>query len=277
MTAQVPPALAPFFPRSPDAPILEALAVALLGGGLAHYIEADGRRAALGICVVLGWAALASAYGHKRERMRERAWSVLASRYCLSHLGFLPAEPPRRLDHAEPGKGPYAKLEALSARLPELNRVPGALRAAVDAEASLVADEAIVALGGEGGGAKEPQLRRAYVLLAQLVHSYANGHKVVWPREGEGGEGPGLAGSKAGAKAGAEEGAKAEEAGEGTAAGAATAASAALLIPGQLAVPFHFVCGQLGLPPVLTAVGTDCWNWTLEREAAGGGGGELLR
>ncbi len=75
-------------------------------------------------------------------------------------------------------------------------------------------------------------LQRAYVLLGQLVHSYAHGADQRCTSNAD--------------------------------ALRVIPRSDHVVIPGPLAVPFHYVCESLGLPPVLTAAATDLWNWTVD-------------
>ena len=67
-------------------------------------------------------------------------------------------------------------------------------------------------------------LRRAYVLLGQLVHGYCFASA----------DAPGPA---------------------------PPPTDGLLRVPPQLAKPWHQVCDRLGLPCVLTAIGVDAWNW----------------
>ncbi|CAJ1428051.1 unnamed protein product [Effrenium voratum] len=78
------------------------------------------------------------------------------------------------------------------------------------------------------------RLRRAYVLLGSLAHSYVHRQAVPWhklddPTSGEDGRVP----------------------------------QHKARLPRQVSEPWLQVCQQLGMPPVLTAAGTDLWNWRL--------------
>lgn len=78
-------------------------------------------------------------------------------------------------------------------------------------------------------------LQRAYVLLGQAVHSWVHGANVPWP------ENPVLQRRDP---------------------------AVPRVVPRQIAVPFASVCARLGLPCVLTAAGTDLWNWRMVNPAA---------
>lgn len=210
-------------------------------------------------------------------------------RYGLSDLGFLPVRPLRRLgpwvaeeaaaraaaDKSNAGKhsstplhhsDAYAKLEALSSQLPELVREPAKLRAAVCALPPL-SEAAVLLL------ASSPEAtRRAYVLTGQLVHAYVHASEAKWP------DYPAKA-SKSSSQGSADGETSSNESSSED--GAFPVASAkvngnedatrekAAVVPGALAVPFHFCASLLGLPPVLTASATDLWNWRLNRQGSG--------
>eukprot|EP01062_Namystynia_karyoxenos_P048793 TRINITY_DN37276_c0_g1_i5.p2 TRINITY_DN37276_c0_g1~~TRINITY_DN37276_c0_g1_i5.p2 ORF type:complete len:298 (+),score=92.74 TRINITY_DN37276_c0_g1_i5:74-895(+) len=136
--------------------------------------------------------------------------------------GFLPED--GHLDRLPPA---YEAWERVSERLPELNR-SGGLPAAVGALPHLDA-------AGLRGGA---ELRRACVLLSQLVQSYVNGPTVPWK------ELPGGVGDGSGARR--------------------------TRVPAAIARPFLHVCRRAGLPPVLVASVADIWN-CVPREGAEAG------
>lgn len=73
------------------------------------------------------------------------------------------------------------------------------------------------------------QLRRAYLVLGMMVHSYVHGASVPWETP------PVHPRCSAGLPA----------------------------VPRQLAVPWHQVCTQLGLPCVFTAAALETWNWKI--------------
>ena len=247
-----------FFPRTPSPPLTEAVFVALLALGCAGLASSTQRRLAVCALGLVGWGVLLLAYSFARGAAAERAWRTLAASYDLSALGFLPSTPPARLS----GHPDYAALESLSARLPELNR-SGGLVGAVDALRCLP-EAAIVRLGEPGNA---PELRRAYVLLAQLVHSYAHAGKVEHWAPPTATRAKGTGGGGTAGDAGSIDDGNADDSDAASAPpspGASEAVSEeAVVIPGQLAVPFHFCCAALGLPPVLTAAATDLWNWKL--------------
>lgn len=141
--------------------------------------------------------------------------------YQLSERGFMPSTQSCKL--ASPV---YAAWEALSAELPKLNRT-GTLRARVAALP-------IISTAGLSSGA---ELRRAYVLLGQIVHSWVHGGKVLWP-----GHDPLSISDDA---------------------SAVTAETGLPVVPAQLAVPWYQVCKALGMPLILCAAGCDMWNYRL--------------
>lgn len=94
-----------------------------------------------------------------------RTISEICSRYGLSRNGFLPQECVKRLPQY------YDAWENMAAVLPELNRAGKLQEEVADMEmlsCDKLQDEAI--------------LRRAYIILGMLVHSYVNGRKVPWDR-----------------------------------------------------------------------------------------------
>ncbi len=111
--------------------------------------------------------------------------------------------------------------------LPELNR-GGRLVAAVDALPVCSAESL----------RSEPQLRRAYIVLCQLLHSYVHHPNVPWERLDPQGPPPPPPST--------------------------SHDSGVRRVPRQLAVPLLQVCARLGLPPVLTAA-VDLWNWRRRR------------
>ncbi|CAK0796285.1 unnamed protein product, partial [Prorocentrum cordatum] len=132
--------------------------------------------------------------------------------------GFLPARCLRRLPPA------YDALERLVEELPALNR-EGALCAAVDGMEELA--PSLLA------GAAPEELRRLYLLLGMLGHSYVHGRK--------------------------------DSSGEAAGGGSAVCPGGPdPPLPAQLSRPWLQVCCLLRMPPVLTAAATDLWNWQLK-------------
>eukprot|EP00947_MAST-08B_sp_MAST-8B-sp1_P006080 g6080.t1 len=169
------------------------------------------------------------------EERRKGKWAKkIKVKYGLTDLGFLGREARRLAD-------PYfAPWEDLSRRLPELNSATRSSSSSSSSGSGAAAgapplrqevDLSLPELDAARLGRKEDDWRRAYVLLGQVVHSYCAALR-------------------------------AEEEAELKAAGAEPKMSPPpLVVPPQLAKPWHAVCDKLGLPCVLTAVGTDCWNW----------------
>lgn len=183
---------------------------------------------------------LGAMHALKLERYRGMCLRELHRRYDLSEMGFLPRTPVGRLSSADFPE--FKAWEGISTRMPELIRGDlKTFRSAVLALPCATADDlSPVAKDGKA-------LRRLYVLFGQLVHSWVHGHLPSWDSEEE--EGPDYAWGKS--KGGASERAQPPmEEGK-------------VVVPAQLAVPFRFACEHLGLPMVLTAAGTDCWNWRL--------------
>ncbi|CAJ1326986.1 unnamed protein product [Effrenium voratum] len=138
-------------------------------------------------------------------------------RYGLTKEGgFLPAACLDRLPKE------FDAWEAVASELPRLNR-SGRLAARLEALPQL-----------DVANLKPEELRRAYVLLGSLAHSYVHRQAVPWhklddPTSGEDGRVP----------------------------------QHKARLPRQVSEPWLQVCQQLGMPPVLTAAGTDLWNWRL--------------
>jgi len=212
---------------------------------------------------------------------------MLQIRYGLSDLGFLPARPLRRLgpwvaeeavERAAANKNntagkhssaplhhtdAYERLEALSIQLPELIREPEKLRAAVCALPPL-SEAAVLLL------ASSPEAtRRAYVLTGQLVHAFVHASEAKWPNasmKAPSSDSQGSPVETTFSNISANEGVAVivtspedEKGNDDT----TTKKEKVIVVPGALAVPFHFCASQLGLPPVLTASATDLWNWCL--------------
>lgn len=153
-------------------------------------------------------------------------------RYCLSEAGgFLPNDCLDRLP-AE-----FDAWEAIASDLPRLN-ASKALAARVEALPVLTL-----------GQHRSPEvLRRAYVLLGALVHSYVHRHEVPWHC--------------------LEPGAVAETDGR-------ISRSSCRKVPKALAQPWLEVCELLSAAPVLTAAATDLWNWRKKDAALGFDPGNL--
>lgn len=163
--------------------------------------------------------------------------AALHQQYALSDLGILASPPIQRLS------GAYQAWEELADRMPALNR-SGTFRAAAD-------ELPVVAAGKELLG-DTAQLRRAYVLLGQLTHSYVWSTSVPWHAVKQTKLQHDLAWLN-----------EANGRNDNTTELAAPDDKAVTVIPPQLAVPWRAVCRALGLPCVLCAVGLDGWNWRL--------------
>ena len=93
---------------------------------------------------------------------------MLQSRYLTGSIGLLPTSPVVPL--ADPYFAPWERLSQL---LATLNRQKGSLRTMVSELAILDASKL----------SSRNDLQRAYVLLGQLMHSWVNGHNVLWPNQ----------------------------------------------------------------------------------------------
>jgi hypothetical protein len=175
------------------------------------------------------WTALCAwMYSEEQKRLRaalarwrERDdWKHICNAYSLSaEGGFLPEMCVERLEPEE-----LQVWERLIDILPELNRT-GKIKQAIDGMPMCSTE----ALGND------LELRRAYIILCHLLHSYVHHAKVPWERLDSSSYTPTPTIN--------------------------TAQDAhPIPIPAALAVPLYSVCKRLGLPPVLTAV-VDLWNW----------------
>ena len=169
--------------------------------------------------LVLGGAALLFIRALRRRTRTNPRIAEVRRTYDLSPLGFLMSPEPQRLT-ATTGAGAecdsyFEPWESLSARLPALVKTPDALRAEIDEQLPCLDAARLTSTA---------MLRRAYVLLGQLVHGYCFASA----------DAPGPA---------------------------PLPADGLLRVPPQLAKPWHQVCDRLGLPCVLTAIGVDAWNW----------------
>jgi len=180
-------------------------------------------------------------------------------RFGLSPRGFLPVACVARL----PTDGAFEALERLADNLPTRNR-SGTLRAAVDGLDAAASSRRISA--DDVASLNVPQLRRAYVLCAMLTHAYVHAAGPRWAvLSGADGD---AADDAAAAKPAAGYG---ECAAAGPAADsespAAEGGAPLPSVPAALARPLVLVCARIGLPPVLTAAGSDLWNWRLLDES----------
>ena len=218
----------PVAPTPIGLPFAELSFLALGASALAFLIvSSDAHRIVVLLLALGGGVSLLNMRVAANRERAQRHVEMIYHRYDLSPLGFLPERPMERLEGST-----FMAWEELSEQLPYLNQT-GKLRAAVDRMP-------MVGAGALAGLEHQPrQLKRACVLLSELVHSYVYGDLVPWERL------------------------------DGGVAREAEAVKAVREVPAQLAVPFVRVCETLGLPPVLCASTTDLWNWTF---AAGGGG-----
>ena len=159
---------------------------------------------------------------------RRRRHLARCEKYSLDpRYGFLPATCAATLPPA------FAELEGLASMLPPLNR-SRSLAAAVRS-LDPVAESELDAL-------TEREVRRLYVLLSAVAHSYVNGALVPWEffnlDEVE------------------------------IHAGKANPAEPAAELPRVISAPWLHACERLGLPPVYVATGMDLWNHTLELPTA---------
>ena len=164
---------------------------------------------------------LAHAYRRRRRHLARCEKYALDPRY-----GFLPASCAATLPPA------FAELEGLASMLPSLNR-SRSLAAAVRS-LDPVAESELEAL-------TEREVRRLYVLLSAVAHSYVNGALVPWEFFNEVELHAGMANPSA------------EPAAE---------------LPRVISAPWLHACERLGLPPVYVATGMDLWNHTLELPTA---------
>lgn len=98
-----------------------------------------------------------------------------------------------------------------------------------------------------------PQLRRAYVCLGQLAHSYLNGNLLDESEKAT------ICAWRASATKPADDCNLATQSPQKIRRGADNRP----VLPSSLAQPFAIVCRALGLPPVITAA-IDLWNWRLK-------------
>ena len=169
------------------------------------------------------------------QRSEQRTLQKLCQKYDLSRLGFLPAKPVTRLDS---NMFPACEVwEKISEELPKIIREQkGKLyRERVMTLPCLTKDELSTVANNK------ESLRRCYVLFGQLVHAFVHCHRSMWDT-GQNGE--------------ATKERKVEET-----CGLIYDSAGRIVVPAQLAIPFHFSCEKLNMPTVLTATGTDCWNW----------------
>mmetsp|Transcript_8977 Transcript_8977/g.16570 ORF Transcript_8977/g.16570 Transcript_8977/m.16570 type:complete len:392 (+) Transcript_8977:119-1294(+) len=115
--------------------------------------------------------------------------------------------------------------ERLVDELPRLN-LTGGLPGAVEALPLIDYEEVL-----NGDCALQ---KRAFVVLAMLIHSYIHGHEFPWQ------DSPQM---------------------EGVPFRPWPSASPPHVVPVQLAKPFAFVCEKLGLPMIMTSTASDLWNW----------------
>ena len=167
------------------------------------------------------------------------------ARYDLAQ-GFLPSS---CLDRLPPQ---FDAWENIVSDLARLNRT-STLRDAVDAMADEVSARDVSA-------ASPAELRRMYLILGMLAHSYAHGGEVPWRllRGDRGDE------SRAHDQAAAGDGLSGlDRVAAAAAAAGTTEPTGPPALPPQLARPWFWVCRALQMPPVLTAGATDLWNWRL--------------
>ena len=155
------------------------------------------------------------------DRWRERDdWKHIGHAYSLSaEGGFLPEMCVERLEPEE-----LQVWERLIDILPELNR-SGKIKEAIDG----------MPMCSTGALGNDLELRRAYIILCHLLHSYVHHAKVPWERLDSSSYTP-------------------------TPTINTAQDARPIPIPAALAVPLYSVCKRLGLPPVLTAA-VDLWNW----------------
>eukprot|EP00616_Rhizochromulina_sp_CCMP1243_P002977 CAMPEP_0118971358 /NCGR_PEP_ID=MMETSP1173-20130426/8007_1 /TAXON_ID=1034831 /ORGANISM="Rhizochromulina marina cf, Strain CCMP1243" /LENGTH=512 /DNA_ID=CAMNT_0006920803 /DNA_START=121 /DNA_END=1655 /DNA_ORIENTATION=+ len=186
-------------------------------------------------CVIAALAILCLLWGvylKRRRAMMLYFEAHLKRSYGLSANGFLPSRPVPLL------RGDLCVWEDISRDLPQLLR-SNSLRQTIHAMPTL----------SLGDGAPAPLLRRAYVLLGQLVHAYV--HMDACPTERIPAEA-----SPLGTEAALREDAATDDAGRP-------------VVPPQLAVPFLAASRALGMEPVLTAAATDLWNFHFISEDKG--------
>lgn len=179
---------------------------------------------------------------------------LIFAKYGLTEKGFLPIKCRERLPKY------YERWESLVDRLPELNR-SGKLRKEVTKLSALSCDQL----------EEEDMLRRAYIVLGMLLHSYVNGDKVPWDsRKPDGKVGcdersPMESGGNGGIKATVELNEKEVTRRDDSCNSEATVRTCHDNIPSvppQLAVPWYEVCRKLDMPFILTAA-LDIWNYKL--------------
>ena len=163
-------------------------------------------------------------------RARE-AWVDICEQFGVTLAGgFLPDSCASRLEAEE-----LQAWEGLIDELPELNRrrrLVAAIEAMPKCSTRSLTDER--------------QLRRAYIVLCHLLHSFVNSSKVPWGNLADHGH-PSASAAPGEASVRSDCGDNMNE-------------SEPCRVPAQLAVPLWDICAQLGLPPVLTAA-VDLWNW----------------
>ena len=199
-----------------------------------------------GLPIFAAGASLAAAIYIAHAYRQRRRHLARCEKYRLDpRYGFLPATCAATLPPA------FAELEGLASMLPSLNR-SRSLAAAVRS-LDPVAESELEAL-------TERELRRLYVLLSAVAHSYVNGALVPWEFFNL---------DEVEYHAGAADTGAAEPAAElPSVISADTSTEPAAELPRVISAPWLHACERLGLPPVYVATGMDLWNHTLELPTA---------
>ena len=181
-------------------------------------------------------------------------YEAVLSKYNLTKFGFLPENCIQRLSPE------FDVWENIMDKLPHLNRTRR-LHSVIEDMPILNASK----LGEEG------MLRRAFIVVGMLVHSYINGPDVPWESPHDGNinslqENPRSAGQEnfLAGKCFSEIGTTSSR-NKFFSPETSKLENKMQELPPQLSVPWYFICSKLGLPHVLTAT-LDLWNWKLKND-----------
>lgn len=243
-------------------PILEAVFLFCIGIGLTTFFKSVSTKAII-FCFTWFGIIIIFILHYENKKLYKQRWLILLyDHYSLSQNGFLPSRSLSLLPQE------FAILENINKQLPHFNHfhsnsnmknnkiTKSGLYEAIDKMKPL-SPELIVSLSSD-----IYKLRRAYVLLSQIIHSYVHGHKSIWKHQQNQHEKDTssisvIENNESSSICNQQDSHNKEECEDEN----------IVIIPGQIAVPFHYVCSQLGLPPVITSAGTDLWNWQLINES----------